>query len=437
MQPSKLSRRSMRSSSATVCTCRRKARVGMTERASLRGDWRRRIKAPTGRTNSDPGTPPIQPLSGTHLYQALQPHGPRRLDQVVHVAVGQHRRNQQDGVGAARPCLEHLVRLQQRHRHGGGISQKAATQAGGAGGISPAPSWVPHWQAAHLDNELLAQQRALHARLTDERQVLKAALHGQAGASMRGTLVQSLRAAMGPTHKLAWRCQMHAPRVRVARSIAASSTAIAKRFRPASPGSISCLSARTGMPHRPPRMLAQSAVGGREAAPEQKGEAVSRSVQQRSGNTKQRHVRRCRRRGAAKPTQRLVCRAAANLALTGSKLGWMTPLLGDAFFTCKEQGAGPGQGRHADQHLSCQFSFCPRAHAKRSHHTALQTLHTCTATQAQPTQPHLCNQPWLAGARGRRLDSANKVARRRAALGGNHQRTQRHLLPAGSSEDKR
>lgn len=52
----------------------------------------------------------------THLYQALQPHRPRRLNQIVHIAVGQHRGNQQNGISATGPRLEHLVGL--RHDAG-------------------------------------------------------------------------------------------------------------------------------------------------------------------------------------------------------------------------------------------------------------------------------------------------------------------------------
>ena len=147
---------------------------------------------------------------------------------------------------------------------GVGSVKKLQPRLGGAGGISPAPSWVPHWQAAHLDNELLAQQRALHARLTDERQVLKAALHGQAGASMRGTLVQSLRAAMGPTHKLAWWCQMHAPRVRVPRSIAASAAVIACKTVSASLTWKYFLSVSTDRHAAPPASYACAICSGRE-----------------------------------------------------------------------------------------------------------------------------------------------------------------------------
>lgn len=212
MQPSRLSSRSMRSSSATVCTCGTKGlRVSARCRATQTGvcahqcarglGWRQ-----SSGTSQVPGTVrgglpawdrgagwhrraatarhapsccsaccllPSCPAAqlpccpGPHLDQALQAHGACRLDEVVQVAagmrtegpsrpsrghaslgfnqleaadrtrhracqerqpllppahgvrqtvphppVGQHRRNQQDGVRAAGPRLEHLVCLQ-------------------------------------------------------------------------------------------------------------------------------------------------------------------------------------------------------------------------------------------------------------------------------------------------------------------------------------
>mmetsp|Transcript_28075 Transcript_28075/g.71554 ORF Transcript_28075/g.71554 Transcript_28075/m.71554 type:complete len:265 (+) Transcript_28075:2151-2945(+) len=98
-----------------------------------------------------------------HLDQALHAQPARHLEEVREVAVGQHGGDEQDGVRARRARLVHLVRLH---------------------------------------DELLAQQRAGHARVTDEREVGKGALE----ELLVGEHAQACRAArlvrLGDAHRV-------------------------------------------------------------------------------------------------------------------------------------------------------------------------------------------------------------------------------------------